>query len=238
LLRIDAVITIDCNYIAPRVAAAYLLIQNGRAPFIENNTAHAVPAMLQVLQEQGLHPADVEYAVVTHAHLDHAAGSSALMEACPAAELLCHPRATRHLIDPTRLVEGTKEVYGDNRFSRLFGEVGPVSSDRVRGVQDGETINWHGRQLEFYHTPGHAGAAVTEVEQACRTAVDSYVRDRLHRCGIELSRAEWDLLGLDRELNAMGLAFAAQRRLRKRRILVITPPSLRNYLDPGTEGRP
>jgi hypothetical protein len=56
------------------------------------------------------------------------------MQAYPGAQLLCHPRATRHLIDPTRLVEGTKGVYGADRFTELFGHVGPVSSDRVHGV--------------------------------------------------------------------------------------------------------
>lgn len=311
------VITIDCDYIAPRVAAVYILIRRRRAVFIENNTARAVPSMLRVLREQGLRPADVEYAVVTHAHLDHAAGSSALMKACPNAQLLCHPRAARHLIDPTRLVQGTREVYGTDRFAELYGEVGPVPADRVRGIQDGETINWQGEVLEFYHTPGHAthhmvvvdrgsssvftgdafgvaypllqragqvvlpsspptdfdadrsiesatriaelgcdhfyathfgrmpgtpqealhelragfrlfgkfvedcaarlqaGTPVAEVERACRAAVDSYVSRRLRRRGLQLSSAEWELLGIDRELNAMGLAFAAGRRVRK-----------------------
>ncbi|TVR72464.1 MAG: MBL fold metallo-hydrolase [Spirochaetaceae bacterium] len=313
----NQVITVDCNYIAPQVAAAYILIRQGRAVFIENNTSRAVPGMLRVLREQGLQPGDVEYAVVTHAHLDHAAGSRALIEACPNAQLLCHPRATRHLIDPTRLVQGTTEVYGADRFQELYGEVGPVPADRVRAVQDGETIDWHGELLEFYHTPGHAshhlvmvdrgsssvftgdafgvaypllqragqlvlpsspptdfdaalsiesvtrivalgcehlypthfgrmpgtqqealhdlcagfrlfdevvedctarlqaGTPVAEIEKACRAAVDDYVSERLRRRGLELSPAEWELLGLDRELNTKGLAFAAGRRLRK-----------------------
>ena len=152
----DSVITIDCQYIAPGIAAAYLLIHEGRAVFIENNTRYAVPHMLQALASRGLTPQDVEYAVITHVHLDHAGGSSALMEACPNAQLLCHPRAARHVVDPARLVAGSREVYGAERFDELYGEVGPVAAERVRSMNDDEVIDWHGRNLQFLHTPGHA----------------------------------------------------------------------------------
>ena len=152
----SSVITIDCNYIAPKIAASYLLVHEGLAVFIENNTRFAVPLMLQALSRQGLHPEDVEYAVITHVHLDHAGGSAALMEACPNATLLCHPRAARHVIDPTRLVAGACDVYGTARFEQLYGCVDPVAAERVRSMGDGQVIDWHGRELQFIHTPGHA----------------------------------------------------------------------------------
>ena len=42
--------TIDCEYLNPKFAAAYLLISGREAAFIETNTAHAVPKMLQALK--------------------------------------------------------------------------------------------------------------------------------------------------------------------------------------------
>jgi glyoxylase-like metal-dependent hydrolase (beta-lactamase superfamily II) len=43
------------------------------------DTAHALPRLLHALREHGREPRDVRWIIVTHAHLDHAAGASALM---------------------------------------------------------------------------------------------------------------------------------------------------------------
>jgi len=150
------VFTIDCRYVFPRFAAAYLLREGDRALFLDNNTAHAVPLLLERLQAEGLHPEVVDYAVVTHAHLDHCAGSRALLDACPNATLLAHPRAAGHLSDPARLEGSARKVYGDRAFEELYGSVGAVPAARVRAMQDGEVLRWGGRELAFLHTRGHA----------------------------------------------------------------------------------
>lgn len=149
-------VTIDCDYLFPRYAAAFLLVEGRKAAFIENNTTHSVPKLMKALAEQGLQPADVEYVVITHVHLDHAGGSSALMKLCPNATLLAHPRAARHIKDPSRLIAGAKAVYGEERFSALYGEIEPVAPERVKEMQDGEALAWGNRQWEFFHTRGHA----------------------------------------------------------------------------------
>src|SRR3954469_542285 len=101
---------IDCGYMADEFAAAYLRTetdpQTGKtsAIFIETNTALAVPRLLEALKKRKLRPEQVEAVIITHVHLDHAGGASALMQACPNAVLLAHPRAAKHAIDPTKLV--------------------------------------------------------------------------------------------------------------------------------------
>ena len=149
-------LTIDCHYIKPNVAAAYLVVEGDRALFVENNTTHAVPHLLSALEATGLAPEQVEYAIITHVHLDHAGGSSALMEACPGATLLAHPRAARHVIDPSRLIASSIGVYGEENFRKLYGEIKPVSADRVRTMADGERLEFGSRTLEFFDTRGHA----------------------------------------------------------------------------------
>lgn len=155
-------VTIDCDYVSPQYAAAFLLKEQGlvkgksRALFIENNTAHAVPILLRELEKQGIHPSDVEYLIVTHIHLDHAGGSYALMQACPQATLLAHPRAAPHLIDPTKLVHSASKVYGELEFKRLYGDIKPIDPKRVRAMADGETLSFGNRTLQFIHTRGHA----------------------------------------------------------------------------------
>ncbi len=148
--------TIDCHYTMPRYAAAYLLVQEGKAAFIDNNTAHAVPLMMGALRARGLSPEDVELCIITHIHLDHAGGSSALMAACPRATLVAHPRAARHALDPEKLIGSATAVYGEQKFRELYGVIEPIPESRIRIMEDGETLDFHGRSLQFLHTRGHA----------------------------------------------------------------------------------
>jgi glyoxylase-like metal-dependent hydrolase (beta-lactamase superfamily II) len=152
----SATVTIDTEYVMPRVAAAYLRVEQGEAAFIETNTTHAVPKLLAALADAGLAPGDVKYVIVTHAHLDHAGGASALMAACPNATLLCHPRAARNLVDPTKLVASAKRVYGEDNFQKLYGDIKPIPVARVRELADDATVTLGGATLRFFHTAGHA----------------------------------------------------------------------------------
>lgn len=149
-------VTIDTEYLRPQLAAAYLRIEGREAAFIETNTARALPKLLEALEEHRLSPADVRYVIVTHAHLDHASGASAVLAACPNATLLCHPRAKRNLVDPTRLVASATEVYGAQTFAELYGTIEPIAEARVRELADGEEVSFGQAKLRFLHTAGHA----------------------------------------------------------------------------------
>lgn len=149
--------TIDCGYLGlPEFAAAYLLVDGDEAAFVDNNTNHAVPRLLAALADAGLAPEQVRYLIVTHVHLDHAGATSAMAEACPNAMVLAHPRAARHIIDPARLVDSARGVYGAEKFAELYGEIGPVPAERVREMDDGEQLAFGSRTLTFLHTRGHA----------------------------------------------------------------------------------
>lgn len=149
-------ITIDSEYLRQGLASCYLRVQGEEAAFIETNTAHSAPLLLEALEREGLSREQVRWIIVTHAHLDHAGGASAMMEACPSATLLAHPRAARHLIDPTRLVASAEGVYGKEEFARLYGTIDPIPAERVRVMEDGDTVDLGGAELGFFHTPGHA----------------------------------------------------------------------------------
>jgi glyoxylase-like metal-dependent hydrolase (beta-lactamase superfamily II) len=153
---VSELVTIDCQYLQPRLAAAYLRVEGREAAFIEANTTHAVPRLLAALKQTGLAPEDVRYVIVTHAHLDHAGGASALMAACPNATLLCHPRAARNLIDPAKLVASAIRVYGQAHFEQLYGAINPIPAARVRELADGEQVLLGSAVLRVWHTAGHA----------------------------------------------------------------------------------
>ncbi len=149
--------TIDCHYGGvPDVAAAYLLVDGDEAAFVETCTAPSLPYLLATLDEAGLTPDQVRYIVITHIHLDHAGGAGALMAACPEAELLAHPKAAPHAIDPGRIVAGATQVYGEDRFTKLYGEITPVPAKRVRALADQAEVPLGSGVLRFLHTRGHA----------------------------------------------------------------------------------
>ncbi|MDN5782211.1 MAG: MBL fold metallo-hydrolase, partial [Luteimonas sp.] len=119
--------TIDTGYgDRPRFCAAYLVVQDGRAAFIDCGSNDSVPRMLAALDAQGLAPDAVDWLVLTHVHLDHAGGAGTLMRALPDARLVVHPRGVPHMIDPSKLVAGASAVYGEAEFARNYGALLPV----------------------------------------------------------------------------------------------------------------
>lgn len=151
------VTTIDAEYLGHEgFAATYLLQQGDRAAFIETANAPAVPKMLEVLANEGISPAQVDFVIITHVHLDHAGGAASLMQACPNATLLAHPNAAKHAIDPSKLVRSAKGVYGEERFAQMYGTIDPIPASRVRIMDDESLLDWNGRTLRFLHTRGHA----------------------------------------------------------------------------------
>ncbi|MCX8064528.1 MAG: MBL fold metallo-hydrolase [Candidatus Hydrogenedentes bacterium] len=152
----ELVVPIDCHYITNERACAFLLVEGDRASFVDNNTVFAVPYLLEALEQRGLKRENVDYIVVTHVHLDHAGGTAELIKHCPNAKVIAHPKASRHLTNPSRLIEGARAVYGEPLFTQLYGEIQPVPEERIYSVSDNEMIIWGERKLIFMHVLGHA----------------------------------------------------------------------------------
>jgi len=150
------VTVVDAEYVRPEYAAVHLIERGGRVAVVDTGTNDSVPLVLAALEELGLSRAAVDLVFVTHVHLDHAGGAGLLMRELPAARAVAHPRAVPHLVDPSRLVEASRVVYGRERFERLYGEPLPIDAGRVLETADGDVL-WLGRsELGVLHTPGHA----------------------------------------------------------------------------------
>lgn len=147
---------IDTGHQRPQFDAAYLMVEQGRAAFIDTGTSLALPRLLQALEVAGVPREAVDWVIPTHVHLDHAGGAGALMAALPVARLLVHPRGARHLINPTVLLGSARSVYGDEEVRRAYGTVVPVEASRVVESADGMVVDLAGRPLQLLDTPGHA----------------------------------------------------------------------------------
>lgn len=148
--------TIDCHYVKPLLACAYIMVEGDEVAFIENNTALAHPLLMAALSALGMRREQVRHIIITHVHLDHAGGTGLLARECPGATVLVHPKAARHVVDPGRLIASSIGVYGEENFRRLYGEILPVAEDRIRVMDDNETLLFGERSLRFLHTRGHA----------------------------------------------------------------------------------
>ncbi|MFM1651864.1 MBL fold metallo-hydrolase [Brevibacillus sp. B_LB10_24] len=123
---------------------------------IETSASPSVPYILKGLLELGLRPEEIRYIIVTHIHLDHAGGVGLLLQECPDAQVIVHPKGARHLANPERLIQGARAVYKE-KFDSLFDPILPVAEDRIVVKADRESLKiGPNRTLEFFDTPGHA----------------------------------------------------------------------------------
>ncbi len=147
---------VDSGFLRPWLAAVHLIIEGDRAAIVDTATSTAVPRVLSALAEKGIAPAQVDYVILTHIHLDHAGGAGLLMAKLPNARLCVHPRGVRHMIDPSRLIEGTIAVYGEAHTRAVYGEVLAIAEERILVMDEGACIALNGRELRCFDTPGHA----------------------------------------------------------------------------------
>ena len=147
---------IDTGFHRPAFDASYLIVENGRGAFVDTGTNDSVPRLLAALAAAGLARDAVDYVIATHVHLDHAGGVGLLMQQLPRAQLVVHPQGAPHLIEPSRLMNGARAVYGDAEVARAYGAVVGVPAERVLRTSDGMLLALAGRPLQFLDTPGHA----------------------------------------------------------------------------------
>jgi glyoxylase-like metal-dependent hydrolase (beta-lactamase superfamily II) len=120
---------------------------------VDPGPGSCLPTLLQALGDE--RPRAL---LLTHIHLDHAGASGALVERWPELEVYVHERGAPHLIDPTRLFDSARRLYGED-MDRLWGEMIPVPQSQVRVLKGGEKVL--DGAFEVAYTPGHASHHVS-----------------------------------------------------------------------------
>jgi glyoxylase-like metal-dependent hydrolase (beta-lactamase superfamily II) len=153
----DGIYRIETHYLDQEgIASCYLIEDNGELAFVETNTNNAVPFLLGAVDHLGFQPEHVKYVILTHIHLDHAGGTGLLMSKLPNAKLVVHARGRKHMINPEKLIEGVKAVYGEEKYTQLYGDILPIDKDRVQAIMDTGSVTLGKRTLDMYDSPGHA----------------------------------------------------------------------------------
>lgn len=141
------------------------IIKRDKIAIIDTCTSKAVPRILAALDELDIAYDAVDYLIVTHVHLDHAGGAGLLLQSLPNAQFYVHPKGARHLIDPTRLIESARSVYGE-QFNELFDPIVPIPQERVVLAEHETRVSMGDADFVFYDTPGHARHHISIYDEA------------------------------------------------------------------------
>ena len=147
---------IDTGFFRPQFDASHLIVENGRAAFVDTGTNYSVPRLLAELSAKRIAVDAVDYVILTHVHLDHAGGAGLLMQQLPNARAVIHPRGVRHMVDPSALIAGATAVYGADEVQSSYGNLVPIPAERIITANDEHRIDLADRELLCIDTPGHA----------------------------------------------------------------------------------
>jgi glyoxylase-like metal-dependent hydrolase (beta-lactamase superfamily II) len=152
----DGIVAVDTEYQRLLHDASHLVVEAGRAAYVDTGVNSSVPLLLDALAQQDLDVADVDYVFLTHVHLDHAGGAGQLMQHLPNAKCVVHPYGARHMVDPTKLIAGTEAVYGKAETEKMYGRIEAIDEKRIVIPEDEQWFALNGRQLQTIFTEGHA----------------------------------------------------------------------------------
>jgi len=133
---------------------AYLLVDH-TSVLIEPGATVAASRLLEDSERLGLHLDKISYIIPTHIHVDHGGGAGYLAQKLPQAKVVIHPKGVPRMIDPSRLIQGTRLVFGED-FEEAFGPILPIPEGQIHVAQDGEEIRLGARELRILFSPGHA----------------------------------------------------------------------------------
>ncbi len=154
------IVLVDTGFGRTQSDSCYVVTQRApsgdRLAIIDTGTNFSIPRILATIKDLGCSYDQVSYIILTQIYLDHAGGAGLLMQNCPNAKLLLHPRGVRHLIDPNSLRAVAISLYGESRVDKEYGNLIPIQPRRIIEVQDGDLINLAGRMLTILETPGNA----------------------------------------------------------------------------------
>lgn len=121
---------------------------SGDAVFlVDPGPASGIESLAAGLKKLGIERIDL--ILLTHIHLDHGGAVGHLVRMSPEAKVFCHPVGRRHIIDPTRLWQGSLQVLGD--VADVYGPPLPVPEESFIVREDVEQMG-----IGVVATPGHA----------------------------------------------------------------------------------
>jgi glyoxylase-like metal-dependent hydrolase (beta-lactamase superfamily II) len=153
----------------PQLIATAILHGAAGVALIDPGPTTTLSTLEGTLVRKGIRLREVRQILLTHIHLDHAGATGAILERYPQIDVIVHTRGAPHLVDPSKLIVSAGRLYGQD-MDRLWGDIRPVASDRIRPVEHDDALTAAGREIRIAYTPGHASHHVSFFDVASRVA--------------------------------------------------------------------
>lgn len=148
----------------PESIAVYLMETDDGLVVVDPGPTSCLDHLRQSVSDFGASMADVRHLLLTHIHLDHAGAAGTLARDNPRLRVHVHARGAPHLVDPARLLDSARRIYGSEMDS-LWGEFVAVPSDRLSVLGGGERLTIGSRNVRVAYTPGHAWHHVAYLDE-------------------------------------------------------------------------
>jgi glyoxylase-like metal-dependent hydrolase (beta-lactamase superfamily II) len=146
--------TLDLKFLGQDdTIAAFLIIADGEIALVETGPYSTYESLKSEVKRCGYDLKDIKKVFLTHIHFDHAGAAWALAE--QGATIYMHPFGEKHMIDPSKLYNSAKMIYGD-KMDYLWGKMENIAPERIHSTAQGEQISLGNGQMTAWHTPGHA----------------------------------------------------------------------------------
>lgn len=131
------------------------VLRSDKVSLVDVGPSTCAQNLLEGLALLSVNPEEVDYIFISHIHIDHAGGLGTLMKHMPRAKAIVHEKGIDHMIDPTRLWEGSQQALGE--LAEKYGVIEPAPQERIIVARDGMAFDLgQGTTIEVLLTPGHA----------------------------------------------------------------------------------
>jgi glyoxylase-like metal-dependent hydrolase (beta-lactamase superfamily II) len=141
---------IDLNFLKVKASVASFLVSgNNFNALIESGPMSTFDVLMDAIGDQR-----ITHVFLTHIHLDHAGAAWKFAEL--GAKIYVHPEGKTHLMDPEKLYNSAKRLYGE-KMDELWGSIKPIPEHQIIPCQH-EIPIFLDETICFtpLFTPGHA----------------------------------------------------------------------------------
>lgn len=130
--------------------SSWLVVVDKLNILVDPGPTASIDNLIVNLKARGVEKLDA--VILTHIHLDHAGGVGDLVSKFNVDKVFCIEKAIKHLVDPTKLWDGTIKTLGDLAF--VQGEPKALEKDKVFPASN--LIKIGKLEIPVFETPGHA----------------------------------------------------------------------------------
>lgn len=145
---------IDLNFQGISQNIAAFLVETDAGPILVETGPHStLPSLQKGVEMAGYRLEDIQHVFLTHIHLDHA--GAAWWFARNGANIYVHPRGSKHLAAPERLMDSARRIYQD-KMDELWGEMHQINPALIVEAEHEAAYQIGQKTIRAWHTPGHA----------------------------------------------------------------------------------